>query len=211
MRLSQLLLREEEDKEELIYNIKVFNTRDEYDNNRFEYVHAGYRCYALYFGELPFDFSHLEMPLSSKIKGYEGTFSTQHCSHLKSLKGAPKAVNYLQLNSCDQLTTLEHAPMIVTHNVWCEYMWHLETLKGIGKEYLKEIGGNFFVPTKVKSHALGLMRIKRLSKLVWTQGDVEDDLNKAYNIILAYLETNKDIMECQEELIQNDLKEFARI
>ena len=60
----------------------------------------------------------------------------------------------------------------------------------------------------VKSCVLGLLRIKRLEKLELVETGDNIDWVK---IINRYLDSDRDVIECQEELLDNDLEDYARL
>ena len=112
------------------------------------------------------------------------------------------------------LTSLEHAPMIVKGNFKATAN-SITNLAGIGKDYLKEVYGIIVLDSNpLESNFLGLMRVKGLVmvKLCSPPGEkLTTDKGYAETIINHYLLKGPDIMECQEELIQAGLKQFARL
>ena len=57
----------------------------------------------------------------------------------------------------------------------------------------------------LKTHMLGILLIKDLKKISFS------DNIEVQNIINKHLDGDRDILECQEELITNGLKEFAKL
>ena len=125
-------------------------------------------------------------------------------NRLTSLEGAPQKVGgnfYCQTN---RLTSLEGAPQKVGGDFYC-YINPLKSLKGIGKDYLKEINGTIDLDAcHIESHMLGLLKVKGLTKIEFNHNNkVEEILNKHLK--------SRDILSCQDELIENGLEEYAKL
>ena len=60
----------------------------------------------------------------------------------------------------------------------------------------------------ITGNVLGLLRIPKLEQ-IFNDSTIEDPL--WFNIIDAHIEADKDLLDCQEELIANDLKEYAKL
>ena len=146
-----------------------------------------------------------------------------HDNQLTSLEGAPQYVGGDFRCFGNQLTSLEGAPERIGGDFWCQDS-RLSSLKGAPKY----IGGNFrchynnltsleniheqileingeanFEQNPIKSHVLGLLLIKGLTSVSFDNKHLEKIINK-------YLPLG-DIMECQNELIDAGLEEFAQI
>jgi len=80
------------------------------------------------------------------------------------------------------------------------------SLSGIDKflncEYILLSGGQ-----NISSSMLSLLRIKKLKKII----HITDNDTKLIDILNKYLETDKDILECQEELIKNGYNQYAKL
>jgi hypothetical protein len=145
------------------------------------------------------------------LTSLEGAPSSTHdflcfsCNSLTSLKGAPtNSTHKFDCSFCNDLSSLEGAPSS-THNFDCSYCSSLTSLKGIGKDYLTVINEIFYGDKSgIKSNILGLLKVKNLKVL-----SITDD-KKLEEIINRHLKT-KNILECQEELIENGYKEFAKL
>ena len=104
--------------------------------------------------------------------------------------------------SHNELTSLTGAPTSVTGNFYCRGN-KLTSLKDVHKQ-IKSIGGTFYlIKNPIKSHVLGLLKIKRLKY-------VELDNKEAEKIINKYLPEG-DIFDCQEELIEAGLDKYAQL
>jgi hypothetical protein len=123
-------------------------------------------------------------------------------NQLTSLTGAPTSVTGGFYCFGNQLTSLTGAPTSVTGDFHCSNN-QLTSLKDIHK-YIKSIGGNFYlVRNPIKSHVLGLLKIKGLKSVELDNKEVEKILNK-------YLPEG-DILDCQQELIEAGLDEYAQL
>jgi hypothetical protein len=150
-----------------------------------------------------------------------GSFYCHGCTNLTSLEGAPTIVKgSFHCSECTSLTSLEHAPMEVTDNFSCAMCKNLTSLEGVPAS----IGGflscfdcfNLTKLSHIKSakilktlhtpitNLLYVFKIKGLTEV--NTGD-----NKLDNIINKHLTGNRDIMDCQEEMIESGFGENARL
>ena len=129
-----------------------------------------------------------------------------YCSsrNLISLKGSPREVHGDFYCSHNQLTSLEGAPLKIGGGFRCPFN-DIISLKGIGKDYLKEIHGTINLNwCPIKSHMLGLLKVKGLINIKFNQNrKVEEILNKHLK--------SRDLLACQEELIENGLEQYAQL
>jgi len=59
---------------------------------------------------------------------------------------------------------------------------------------------------------LSFLKIPSLKRIHYrVLGNTKTDQDNAYEIVSKYLEGNRNILECQEELIDNDLKDYAEL
>jgi hypothetical protein len=123
-------------------------------------------------------------------------------NRLTSLTGAPASVtgNFYCGNS--KLTSLTGAPASVGGHFDCSGN-KLTSLKDVHKQ-IKSIGGTFYlIKNPLKSHVLGLLKIKGLKS-------VELDNKKVEKILNKYLPEG-DLFDCQEELIDAGLDDYAQL
>ena len=124
--------------------------------------------------------------------------------NLTSLKGAPQEVGGSFYCYNNQLTSLEGAPQKVNGDFSC-YDNPIKSLKGIGKTYMKEINGFINLDhCPIESHMLGLLKVKGLTFIKFNQN------RKVEEIINKHLKT-RDLLACQDELIENGLEEYAQL
>jgi hypothetical protein len=134
----------------------------------------------------------------SKVTG--GFFCPRN--KLVTLEGAPQKVDGDFFCSRNQLTSLEGAPQEVGGNFFCVNN-QLTSLKDIHKQ-IKRVDGSFSAfDNPIKSHVLGLLLIKGITRVVLDNTKVEDIINR-------YLGTG-DIFSAQEELIEAGLEEYAQL
>ena len=140
----------------------------------------------------------------------DGDFDCYHIPTLTSLEGSPYQVRDMDLRACVKLKSLRGAPTIATRNVYIGNTG-ITTLKGIGKDYLEEIGGNLYLPIgKITSNILGLLKIKSLKEFVFFTSEDEIDV-KAFSIVKKHFESGKNIRKCRAELIEAGLEEYAQL
>ena len=92
---------------------------------------------------------------------------------------------------------------------------NITTLQGIGKEYFKVIDNNITCNTAIRSNILGLLLVKKLSHIIVSEkikfsrctGNIEP-----FIIVKKHLTTlERDILECQEELITKKYYQYAKL
>lgn len=134
-------------------------------------------------------------------KSWSGDFNCVECG-LTSLEGAPISTGgYFDCGS-NLLTSLEHAPKKIGAAFRCSHN-KLTSLHNIHKQ-IESIDGMFHADhNPIKSHVLGLLKIKKLD---W----VNMDNIKVMDIINKYLPEG-DIVACQQELIEAGLDEYAQL
>ena len=126
------------------------------------------------------------------------------CSNnkLTSLEGSPLEVGGEYSCRDNQLTSLKGAPARINDRFWCNNN-QLTSLEGIHEQIVEINGHANFERNPIKSHVLGLLVIKGLKSIKFDNEQLTDIINK-------YLPLG-DIMECQNELIDAGLEEFAQI
>lgn len=128
---------------------------------------------------------------------------------LDSLYAFPYLANMVDASE-NNISSINELPM-------CKY----KTLN-LGKNPITSLHGianklteckQLVIPNTITSHILGLLKVKGLSS-VSIQGFPEDNpnLTSAIKIINRHLSsTNPDIIDCQEEFIDNNLKDYAEM
>jgi hypothetical protein len=125
---------------------------------------------------------------------------------ITSLKGAPSTVGRVFSCTSTNITSLEGAPKKVGADFYCTDT-KITSLEGIGKDYLQEIKGGLYLNSckQLTSHMLGILKIKNLKK-------IEFDVNKHVETIFnKHLSSNRDMTECQMDLIEAGFKEYAKL
>jgi hypothetical protein len=149
---------------------------------------------------------------------YNDLTSLEHCptsvsgdfycgnNDLTSLEHCPTSVGGKFSCGNNKLTSLEHCPTSVGGYFYCCDN-KLTSLQNI-HTYLKKMNGEFYADNNpIKSHVLGLLLIEGCSLVDLDNKDVESILNK-------YLPTTKSrqaVIECQKELIEAGLEEYAKL
>lgn len=124
---------------------------------------------------------------------------------LTSLKGSPTKCKAFYCDE-NELTALEFAPSTIMGNFDFDNNY-ITSLIGIN-DIISEIHGEFHCEgyKQISSGGLGLLLIKNLQDIVLTFKDQE-----AQDIINKYLGRPDDIFECQNELIEAGLEEYAQL
>jgi hypothetical protein len=167
-----------------------------------------------------------ELQSITSLEGFpefvESHLSIIDCNNLKSLKGIPKQVGQLTLNNAIGLTELDYLPDFV-HSTFVINNSKVSSLKDIHKK-IKAIGsvlgGTVFEMrnSRIKSNVLGLLLIEGVKsvKLQSSNVDVKHgvDLDAVEVILNKYLPNTRGrqaIIECQKELIEAGLEEYAKL
>jgi hypothetical protein len=101
---------------------------------------------------------------------------------------------------------LEHCPTSVSGNFSCDYN-KLTSLQNIHK-HLKKMSGIFYAKSNpIKSHILGLLLIEGCSSIKLDNKKVESIINK----YLPNTRGRQAVIECQRELIEAGLEEYAKL
>ena len=188
-------------KEDITKNIEIYNS--EIEDGRFPEKHQ-------YKGQKivgDFDCSYCEdlTSLEGAPDSVTGDFDCGYCYKLTSLEGAPDSVtgNFFCWN-CKKLSSLEGAPDSVTGGFYCRRCTSLTSLEGIGVKYLKQINGEInLLGTPIKSHVLGLMKVKDLKEVKMDNKEVEEIINRHLR--------SRNINKCRAELEDAGLEEFAQL
>lgn len=143
---------------------------------------------------------------------------------LRTLEGCPEIVHSDFRVDSDNLTSFQYAPRIINGDAVFSGL-HLQSLEGIS-DIIDEIHGTISLSLHIKSGGLGLVLIKGLISIHGPnplshdmhggeQGSWKNGWNKpweaAVKIINPYLGRPNDIFECQNELIEAGLEEFAKL
>jgi hypothetical protein len=124
-------------------------------------------------------------------------------NNLTSLKGGPKAVSGRYLANANKISSLEGFPNRVGGAFNCRKN-KLTSLEGI-HNHVKHIGDIFYLADNpITSHVLGLMLIGKMSM-------VELDNKQVQEIINKHLAGDRDVFECQQELMEAGLDDFAQL
>lgn len=143
-------------------------------------------------------------------------------SALASFKNFPKIIrgpigylsNHMAINLDDnshtfsKIRSLEGITEVNPGGVNLRYCKYLNYSKV--HTFIKEVNNTLTIHSDYVGPILGFLNIKEL-KDVWQYGPDELLLEKALKILNSHLKGDKDIMDCQEELIQKGCKEFAKL
>jgi len=169
-----------------------------------------------------------------KFRKVSGSFSLYMCKSLESLEGCPTEVGKsFDCGTCQSLTSFDYCPKRVAGNFTAYSCGKLKSLDGIASIIggkidisncplitsiapIKTCGGelNLTMSYNVIDY-LHVFRIKglkkiRLDELAQNQPEFSDE-RKIQEIINKHLAGDRDIMDCQEELIEAGFEKWARI
>lgn len=125
----------------------------------------------------------------------------------------------------------EPRPSVYDHGPSYLIVGATRSLAGLGKNFMADAESIDFQTCYIESHLLGLLKLTKLSTLFRTYEKnlsllsgilIGDDylemeiqcntLSRALDIIVKYYDKTKpDILRCQEELMDNGLKQYARL
>ena len=157
------------------------------------------------FGKIGGGFSCIASQLTS-LEGAPHTvgenFSCE-INKLTSLKDAPQMVGGSFSCNGNKLTSLEGAPHTIGGGVRCGHN-QLTSLEGIHK-LIKKINGDIYIEgNSITSGGIGLILIDGLTKIISS--------HPAFKIINKYLgQGKKGLLLCQDELINADYEEYAKL
>ena len=159
---------------------------------------------------------------NEKFVGYFNCVKKQ----LTSLEGCPTQIDGDFSCLDNKLTSLEYGPLEIDGFYWCSHnkltqidgptiningyfrcdFNKIQSLHNIHKQILKMKGGFYATKNPIKSHVLGLLKIPGLTK-------VELDNKQVQNILNKYIKNkeSKSLINCQNELIDLDLDEYAQL
>jgi len=125
---------------------------------------------------------------------------------LTSLEGAPSSVDGYFYCFDNKLTSLEGAPSSVGGDFDC-YQNQLTTLTGIHK-ILKQMNGTFYADDNpIKSNVIGLLLVKGCKEVELDNKQVEEIMNRHLKSPFG----NLRVLECQSEMLDADLGEWAKL
>ena len=127
-------------------------------------------------------------------------------NQLTSLEGAPTSVGGDFICANNKLTTLKGAPSSVGSNFYC-YNNQLTSLTSIHK-ILKQMNGIFYAnKNPLKSNIIGLLLVKGCNKVELDNKQVEEIINRHMKSPFGHLR----VLECQSEMLDADLGEWAEL
>ena len=133
---------------------------------------------------------------------------------LMSLKGCPEKIHLnIIVERCENLRSLEYAPMEVVSSAYF-FDTNIQSLAGIGKNYLRKIGKYLYLPDSIKSNILGLFLIKGVDTIHFDDNNEYENNKPLHEVINIFYRVRRDgegLLECKEELMNAGLKEYAKL
>jgi len=138
-----------------------------------------------------------ELPL--KFGRVTGNFYCYDCANLNSLEGAPTSVGGSFIcYDCPKLTSLEGAPTSIGSAFYCSQCSKLTKLS-----HIKSAKSLHLKSTPI-TNLLYVFKIKGLEEII-------SGIEKLDGIINKHLKSDRDIMDCQEELIEAGFERYAKL
>jgi len=129
-----------------------------------------------------------------------GNFYCYECHNLLSLKYAPiKVGGSFSCSRCFKLTSLEGVPTDIGENFYCYECFNLTLLS-----HLKIVRNGLFSSGTPFTNLLYVFKIKQLMAS-------ETEFAELDKIINRHLSGDRDMMECQEEMIEAGFEKYARL
>lgn len=145
----------------------------------------------------------------------EMNFSIQSAEYLTSFKGSPKKLLGVFAGGFPYVTSLEGLPE-QAGSIIINSGGRIKSLAGI-HNIVKQCESMHFSGfdsgiTEFEGHVLGLLKINGLKTVSGGHGTFSGyKFRKAMEIVDKHLKDKKDIVECQAELIDADLEEYAKL
>ena len=146
------------------------------------------------------NFSEL-MSLEGFPKKIGKSLDITRCNKLKSLKGITQDIGFsIYMVGLEGIESLEGLPEIIKGSLYINIFRNLKSLKGISKE----INGDIFISQnpKLRGH-LQLFEVKGIKRIDLGNEKVNKIFNKYY--------PKKDMLNCQDELIEAGFEEYAEV
>ena len=182
---------------------------------------------------LDFSWKEIEQLPDNIASQKQATLCVTGCEKLLSLKGSPEEVLTLRAKGTKALKSLVGGPkrvmksayfqdsgiesleglLEVRNSLYVADCSHLKSLHGVGTTCLKSCSSLYLSPYVV-SDILGLMLVKDLSTIeVFTNTRTNKELEQAIKIIIKHKEykADPDLIDCQHELIEAGLEEYAEL
>lgn len=158
-----------------------------------------------------FELANVKTLIGSPEKVY-GTFDVLYCLYLKDFEGVPKDIsrdfNVSLLNNI--IEELKDFPETIGGS--CNLSVGIKSFHNIHK-YCKSVNNSFYInSSKLESSILGLLLVKNVTDYLY--GDRSNkDASQSIVILRNHYKADGsgDILECQEELIENGFKQFAKL
>lgn len=140
-------------------------------------------------------------------------------SNLKSFKNFPKTVNSTDfswailsplIGSSQYIDKLDGFPSTIVGSVDIANDRYRHISYHNVHKHIKSLQGIIQLHADYEGPVLGFLMVEKLKNVLWK---TTSHLNNSVptDILRSYLEGSRDIMDCQEELIQAGYKEFAKL
>jgi hypothetical protein len=141
-----------------------------------------------------------------------GSLAVRHNKTALSLKGCPKRVGKnVDFQGCVSLLDIDQLPDVIGGDLNLAQT-EVTSLAGIGKTYVKDCKLiNLHSCIRLKSNILGLLLVKGLVEIIFSEWGEPGNYKKALKIINDELDGERDIMNAHEALTRAGLKDYAKL
>jgi hypothetical protein len=147
------------------------------------------------------------IPIANLIGDYHSNFNASKLN-LKSFKNFPEQVEGSVIAHGNNFSSFEGITKIISDHLDISECPHITSLSGIHK-HLLECLDIIVSGSTIKSNILGLLMIKKLEE--FRTIDNFNYFDKICEIINKHLQGDRDVLECQEELITNGYRHYAKL
>lgn len=194
------------------YKVKILKDKivEFYDNRATASIYSYSIPISFDLNSVPFDLKlHHLKTLENSPSIINGFLSISKCDELKSLKGISQHIKgdfglTIDLPEIDDFPKIIEGYCTITNK-------QLTSLKRFNK-LCHSIGDEFSISAPIESDILSLLLIKNISKFsAYGFGDL--NFINAIKILSSHYKQDGsgDVLECQEELINNGLKNYAKL
>ena len=131
----------------------------------------------------------------------KGNYTITSCHGLKSLKGCPEEIGgKFKIENCSSLPSLNYGPKSVGGSYDCYHCLAVTNIDGLAKQ----INGELLIRE--------IPKLKKYLKIFNTKGITRVELtNKKLQAIINKYLPKRDMLNCQDELIEAGFEEYAEI
>lgn len=131
-------------------------------------------------------------------------------ANLITLEGCPSKLKELTIDNHKNLQSLEHIASDIEGNLHINNNAKITSFHNLDK-LVKRIGNMLWFDSTIKDSALSILKIKGLEHGVRQRHNDPNANSPLGKILTKYIYSGRDIIECQEALIDAGLKDYAEL